>query len=336
MRRVSIISQTTARRVDEYLMGPECAYSLEQLMELAGLSVASSVLAECTHVLAPVDSRETSIPQRVRNYTWNIFWPTPVDHRRSFRMLIVCGPGNNGGDGLVAARHLAQSGHVVDIWYPKKNPSPLFSSLLQQLKQFTLARSEDDVNELQDFFSEHGGVGCIHEDPVQPPKPIVTYDVVIDAIFGFGSTGSIKDPFAAILRTIASACNSQCGYSTDELYSPKTSHMHTELQFSQRTPSLPCPSKAKPGPLLFSIDVPSGWDVDSGPPSPSRGCDTSLTLMPYGLISLTLPKLCAQYFPGVHFLGGRFLSHQIADRFHVCVPSYARDASLYQRLGKLQ
>src|SRR6187551_3710547 len=28
---------------------------------------------------------------------------------------IVCGKGNNGGDGLVAARHLARSGHEVEV-----------------------------------------------------------------------------------------------------------------------------------------------------------------------------------------------------------------------------
>lgn len=60
-------------------MGP-LGFSVDQLMELAGLSVASSILAE---------------------------YP-PSEYSR---VLIVAGPGNNGGDGLVAARHLYHFGY---------------------------------------------------------------------------------------------------------------------------------------------------------------------------------------------------------------------------------
>jgi len=65
--------------VDEELMGP-LGFSIDQLMELAGLSVASSILAEYPPSKSP-------------------------------RILIVAGPGNNGGDGLVAARHLYHFGY---------------------------------------------------------------------------------------------------------------------------------------------------------------------------------------------------------------------------------
>lgn len=61
-------------------MGP-LGFSVDQLMELAGLSVASAILAEYP-------------PDRCAN------------------VLIVAGPGNNGGDGLVAARHLYHFGYT--------------------------------------------------------------------------------------------------------------------------------------------------------------------------------------------------------------------------------
>ena len=69
-------------KLDKQLMGP-LGFSVDQLMELAGLSVACAVAAE-----APANSR----------------------------VLVLAGPGNNGGDGLVAARHLHHFGHDVRVW----------------------------------------------------------------------------------------------------------------------------------------------------------------------------------------------------------------------------
>ena len=69
-------SQENAIALDVDLFN-QCGYSIDQLMELAGLSVASVVR---------------------KSY--------PLDTLTNKRVLICCGPGNNGGDGLVAARHL--------------------------------------------------------------------------------------------------------------------------------------------------------------------------------------------------------------------------------------
>ena len=55
-------------------------------MELAGLSVAQAVHAEYGHVCGA--------------------------HSEKIKVLVLCGPGNNGGDGLVAARHLNHFGEA--------------------------------------------------------------------------------------------------------------------------------------------------------------------------------------------------------------------------------
>ena len=75
-------NQQQSQSIDDELMGPQSGFSLDQLMELAGLSVASAVAAEY-----------------------------PPDRR----ILVVAGPGNNGGDGLVAARHLRHFGYDVKV-----------------------------------------------------------------------------------------------------------------------------------------------------------------------------------------------------------------------------
>lgn len=82
------VNQEEAKLIDEKLMSAQYAFSLHQLMELAGLSVAEAV----------------------QEYYCSA----------SKRILICCGPGNNGGDGLVAGRHLKMFGNHVDVLIPVK------------------------------------------------------------------------------------------------------------------------------------------------------------------------------------------------------------------------
>ena len=58
-----------------------------------------------------------------------------------------------------------------------------------------------------------------------------------------------------------------------------------------------------------------GWDVE-------KGDVTGSGLKPDVLISLTCPKLCAQYFTGRHFLGLRIVPPELAEKFKVKLPSY--------------
>jgi NAD(P)H-hydrate epimerase len=96
-----LLSKQEAKEFDEWLMSPSGgAYTLQQLMELAGLTVALAI--------------EKYYPE-------------------SEQILVVTGPGNNGGDGLVAARHLATFNKMVTVFRPdlEKKESEFFTVILQ-------------------------------------------------------------------------------------------------------------------------------------------------------------------------------------------------------------
>ena len=61
---------------------------------------------------------------------------------------------------------------------------------------------------------------------------------------------------------------------------------------------------------IVSIDIPSGWDVELGNKSGAG-------LEPQVLISLTYPKICALKFKGKHYVGGRFLSRNLREKFGI-------------------
>ena len=86
---VRLLGQDEAVALDQELFN-EYAFSVDQLMELAGLS--------CAHAVAK------AFPEH-----------------RGQRVMVLCGPGNNGGDGLVCARHLAMLGYEPVVHYPKRS-----------------------------------------------------------------------------------------------------------------------------------------------------------------------------------------------------------------------
>lgn len=69
---------------------------------------------------------------------------------------------------------------------------------------------------------------------------------------------------------------------------------------------------------VLSVDAPSSWDIQSGPPKEGPGAK----FMPQALISLSAPKPCVKYYRGRHFIGGRFLTKEITDKYRLDLPWY--------------
>ena len=128
-------------------MSDEFCFSLEQLMELAGLSCAAAV-HKCY----------------------------PPEHFPS--VLVVAGPGNNGGDGLVAARHLLHFGYRVQILLPKQPSKDTYRRLVTQLTKLGAP-----------FLAS-------------PPADLSGVSLLLDAVFGFSfdPRDGIRAPYAFVLQ----------------------------------------------------------------------------------------------------------------------------------------
>ncbi|KAH8588106.1 YjeF N-terminal domain-containing protein [Bisporella sp. PMI_857] len=215
------LSAKNAAALDKDLMSIG-AFSIDQLMELAGLSVSQAVY----RVHPPKLGR---------------------------RVLVACGPGNNGGDGLVAARHLWHYGYKTTIYYPKQSKNDLYQRLATQLKNLSIPFTDDF------------------------PSAIEETDHIVDAIFGFSFSGEVREPFPAVIKAL------------EETSVPVT-----------------------------SVDAPSSWNIETGPPSEGLGA----RFMPQVLVSLTAPKPLVNKFNGRHFIGGRFVSPDIKDKYDLELPEY--------------
>ncbi len=88
------------------------------------------------------------------------------------KVLVLCGPGNNGGDGYVAAHYLAKRGAAVEaraLGYPQGEDSPARKAAAAAVDAGVTVR------------------------PLGAPEPA---DLVIDALFGAGFHGELTGPAA--------------------------------------------------------------------------------------------------------------------------------------------
>jgi len=99
---------------------------------------------------------------------------------RPLRVLILAGKGNNGGDGLVAARHLRGAGMEAEVVYAEP-PSALRGD----------AALQRDIADRLGIRAQLYGKEAVRWD---------RFDVVVDALLGTGSKGAPRGAYAALIR----------------------------------------------------------------------------------------------------------------------------------------
>lgn len=159
---------------------------------------------------------------------------------------------DNGGDGLVCARHLIYFGYTPEVVYPKQSKTPFLQSLVKQL-----------------------GVHNIPVYSTLEESHLGDCDLIVDAIFGYSFKPPVRGSFSGIIAKLNDS--------------------------------------KKP---ILCVDVPSGWDVEKG------DVDGTGIKNPAVVVSLSAPKLCMQFFSGVHYLGGRFVPPKMAEEMGLDLPAF--------------
>jgi NAD(P)H-hydrate epimerase len=103
------------------------------------------------------------------------------------RIGILCGKGNNGGDGFAVARHLANEGCEVTIISLGK-PDELSPD------------NRMNYNILKNL--NHPNITIIGYSSIKDIKYFNKCDAIIDAILGSGAKGSLKEPYSSIIKEI--------------------------------------------------------------------------------------------------------------------------------------
>jgi len=113
-----------------------------------------------------------------------VFEEWPELAATAHRAVVLCGPGNNGGDGFVVARLLKEWGWEVEVFLygdPKRLPP--------------------DARVNYERWSELGGVTALSSKVFEERSLGLNSAIIVDALFGTGLSRSIELPLAALPPT---------------------------------------------------------------------------------------------------------------------------------------
>ena len=110
---------------------------------------------------------------------------------KSKNILIVCGSGNNGGDGLVCARHLIQFADEITICLLNINGKLKTNEIK---KNWNLFKDINKIKKMEIFQNKNFTKEFENE--------INKSDIIIDALFGTGLHGKLNNQVAFIMNQI--------------------------------------------------------------------------------------------------------------------------------------
>ncbi|MCB8976976.1 MAG: NAD(P)H-hydrate dehydratase [Ardenticatenaceae bacterium] len=230
--------------------------SYAQMMETAGRSLAQAIIAR---------------------------WPV-----ENTSVLVLVGPGNNGGDGLVAGRYLAEAGADV-AFYLFKPRDPAKDENYAKIQQMGLFAVEATFD--QRFR-------------VLRTRLRVT-DILIDALLGTGVARPITGDLAKLMQQTAVGLEERRAELADAARSPltnltnfadKVTRWQGDKVAGEPSGTLSPPHLVTPSPITVAVDCPSGLNCDTGALDP--------VALPADLtVTFAGPKRGHFVFPGATAVG---------------------------------
>jgi len=130
---------------------------------------------ECTKIGITTDLLMENAGKAVAEETKRILGDIDKKH-----IVLLAGPGNNGGDGLVTARYLSDMGAKVNLFLPGGRPANDNNLKLVKERSITCHESLEGLAEL-----------------------LLSADAVIDALFGTGRSRPLADDFKRLLKQVS-------------------------------------------------------------------------------------------------------------------------------------
>ena len=110
-----------------------------------------------------------------------------TDNQNKIKVAVLCGKGNNGGDGFVVARHLHNYGITVGVFLVAKisdivKDADAGTNLKILLNMKIAIREILLTTEMNNILME-----------------LCSYDIIVDALFGTGLSGDVREPFKMLI-----------------------------------------------------------------------------------------------------------------------------------------
>ena len=197
------------------------------------------------------------------------------EQKKSLRVMLLCGPGHNGGDGLVTARHLLAEGVPVDVFLPdsklpiQQEKGTVHLETGRENRQEIGRETSKDLSLYERQVGRLGQQGLTFKslsDQESLKLAVQKAGIIVDALFGVGLSKNF----------VQGATFKDSPHLKKDLKHEKSNKTNVQGLYAELIQWINSANR-----FMVSLDTPSGLNVDTGH---VRGCGVKADLtLSFGL-----------------------------------------------------